>query len=467
MCDIMFRLCGGIMISKTIHEIEQMLNVKAVYNKMQSTTQIRGVCIDSRLYSKSSIYFAIQGERVDGHTFIDSLDDKGCPLCILSDVTYAPKNAAYILVDDVISTLQLLAREYRLTLECDVIGITGSNGKTSVKDMLFAVLGTSFNVYCTKGNQNNEIGVPLTILALPQDVQVAIVEMGLEKEGDLIFLQDIVRHNIAILTNVGRAHLTHFHDIEHLAKSKLEITHGLQNGDVFYVHEDPLILSQLDEHPAYDIVTFGEKDSNAIFLKQVTQLENGIYIQLQNSDTTFFIPILGIHQAINALSVIAIAKKMGLNEEQIQDGFNNLKNTSMRNEMVRMSDMVILNDAYKSNPESAKAALDTFACFEAPYKIAVLADMLDLGEDEILLHKHLGEYVQGIKVDELLCVGDLGKYIIEGYEGSAIKIHFENIEDISKYLSEYMHKDCMVLLKGSRGMQLEKIIQYVEEYNHE
>lgn len=459
------------MIHQTIQEISTMIHGTLYSNQIEMNIKVHGVCIDSRQYQEGNIFFSLLGEKVDSHIYIKDLEVKGCSLFIISNIEYAPTNAAYIVVEDTIEALQQLAKNYRSSLSTKIVGITGSNGKTSCKDILAAALSSVYKTQKTIGNKNNEIGVPLTLLSLDKDCEVAIVEMGMEKHGDIIFLNDMVQQNYAILTNVGDAHLLYMKSKENIAVEKLHIMDNLNSDGLFvYCGDDKVISKVISDKEISDeihIQTYGGSFSNDLYLTRLSQYENGITFISNKSNFEFHLSLLGKHQAINALGVIQICYALQLSDEQIQEGFNHIEMTSMRNEIVHINKCCILNDAYKSNPQSALAALDTFEFMESDYKIAVLADMLELGENTNQIHYEFGENLVKYQLQEIICIGELSKHMIEGYKhkaGSALTYVKENNEDAYEYLKDKIHEDCMMVFKGSRGMALDTIINKLKEY---
>lgn len=462
------------MITLSIKEIATIIDGELILNSISEDVIIQGVCIDSRVIDKNNMYIPLAGERVDGHKFIEEVEKKGVQLTLCSDMDLVPKHMAVIKVENTLTALQQLAYRYRMTLSCKIIGITGSNGKTSCKDILAGALSAAFKTQKTQGNKNNEIGVPLTLLSLDKDVEAAVIEMGMENREEIHFLNKMVAQDMAVITNVGIAHLENLGSIENIGKAKLEIVDDLKKNAFFtYYGDDPTLkkLMKTKQLPQGCIVqTFGNHNENDIYLTSLKQDEDGIYFTTNDSDFTYHIEILGEHQALNALAAILIAKQLGMSEELIQSGFSNIEKTSMRNELMHIGRCTILNDAYKSNPQSAKAALETFHAFSHPYKIAVLADMLDLGATTAHLHHELGNHLKKYHLQEILCMGELSNYIAEGAKEScpdAKIMHFTDRDALYDYLKSYIHKDCMILFKGSRGMALDLVIDKMKEYGDE
>lgn len=462
------------MISKTIKQIAELVNGTLLLNNGCDDAIVEGVCIDSRKIKKGNLYIPIIGEKVDGHIFMNDVFEKGASLSFCSNSEYIPSDKPVILVEDTVVALQELAKNYRASLSCKVIGITGSNGKTSCKDILAGALSSVYKTQKTQGNHNNEIGVPLTLLSLDEDCEIAVVEMGMENKEEIHFLNEIVKQDISLITNVGHAHLENLGSLENIGYAKLEIADSLVNDALFVYYGDDPILKKLakdkEQLKALDVKTYGIGKENDIYLTSLLQREDGIYFTVNNSDMNFHIQILGKHQALNAMGAILVARKLGLSDEQIQNGFGKIENTGMRNELLEIDKCTILNDSYKSNPQSARAALDTFNEFTHPYKICVMADMLDLGSDSAKLHYELGYGMHKYDLKEIICMGEMGTSIYKGAKTACPDskvMHFENREQIFEYLKEYIHKDCMILFKGSRGMALDLVIDKLKEYGED
>lgn len=458
------------MITLSIQEIATLVDGNLILNNASKEDMVRGVCIDSRHVEEGNLYVPLLGERVDGHTFIKDVIHQKASLVFCSDSTFLPDDIAVIEVEDTLVALQQLAHNYRKRLSCTVIGITGSNGKTSCKDILAGALSAKFKTQKTQGNKNNEIGVPLTLLSLDYDCEMAVIEMGMENREEIHFLNGIVEQDIAIVTNVGVAHLENLGSLENIGKAKLEIVDGLKDGALFTYFGDDAILSklmkvkQIQKH--IEIKTFGNGVDNDSFITSLKQDETGIYFTTNASDFEYHIHILGAHQAVNALAAIVVAKHLGMSETQIQTGFHCIKNTSMRNELMHIGRCTILNDAYKSNPQSAQAALDTFQAFAHEHKIIVLADMLDLGVDSAQLHYDLGCSLVHYDAEKIICMGEEAKEIARGAKLTCANkevVHVTTREEVFEEIKDAINHDCMLLFKGSRGMALDLVIEMMKE----
>lgn len=452
------------MIVKTIREIADMLNCDLIGEDKNS--MIQGVGIDSRQITENALYIPLIGQRVDGHTFIDSIIQKGIKATLWQkDHTPYPKDITCILVDDTLEALQRLAKAYLDTLSCLVIGVTGSNGKTSCKDMLYSIFSQEKKTQKTQGNRNNEIGLPLTVLDLDEDVEVAILEMGMENKGEIDFLTHIARPDISIITTIGSAHMENLGGKKQIAQAKLEILDNLKQGGLFlYDKDSPEIqecLKEMDIDASKRLVSFGSKGD--IFVSSsIDYTENGIEFYCSGLKDKVIVNALGDFQAKNALPCIYIAIDQGISSSSILKGLKELEMTKMRTALLKVRDVKIIDDTYKSNPESAKAAIDTLMKVQAKKYVAVLADMLDLGSKENDLHAMIGKYAVEKNVDIVYATGSLSKYTIEACTNIKSK-WFETKDEIVEELKTLLNEDCAILVKGSRAMKMDEIVDKLKE----
>lgn len=459
------------MILRSVDSIIRMLDADYIEND-DIHKRICGVCIDSRKVVEGNLYIPIKGVNHNGHEYVRQAIEQGAVATLWNkDEPFPPEDVTVIMVEDTTAALQQLAYVYRNQLSMKVIGITGSNGKTSTKDILAGMLSQRYVTQKTLGNFNNEIGVPLTLLSMSDNTQIAVVEMGMENLKELDFLSKLVQPDIAIITNVGTAHLENLGSMENIAKAKLEITHGLKPHGLLIYYGDQELLKQavtLEALPGHiRIKTFGEHKDNDMILSYLSQNEEGITFGVNEEQNRFTMNMLGKHQAINAMAALMAARELNLSNVDIQFGLQMIEKTGMRNELVHAKKALILNDSYKSNPQSSIAALDTLELFESPYKIAVFADMLDLGDEANMIHFQLGKDTAKYQLQEVLTYGDLGAYITQGaLQECKESVHIQHFNDKAKliaYLMPYRNKDCMILIKGSRGMKMDEIVDALTE----
>lgn len=446
------------MIKKSVKEIAKMLNSQAFGNIEE---MIEGVKIDSREVTSHSLYIPIIGQKVDGHSFVEGIQDHiGATLWQKDHFPY-PEKVNYILVDDTLSALQELAKAYLRQLHCDIIAITGSNGKTSCKDMLYSIFSQEKKTQKTLGNHNNEIGLPLTVLDFDEDIEVGILEMGMENRHEIEFLCSIAQPDQAIITTIGSAHMENLGGKVQIAQAKCEIFENMkESGTLYYNKECPEIeqvLSTLN-FGHKKAIAFG-KGSNIFITSDLNVKEDTMEFSCSCFNEKVVVHALGAHQATNALPCIALALDYGLQVSSILKGLASMEMTKMRTQLLSCGQAKILDDSYKSNPESAKAAIDTLMSIPASSHIAVLADMLDLGENEIALHTSIGEYAKLKQINELICTGPLSKFSAKAYNGQ----WFETKEECIQFLKPYIHSDCVILVKGSRAMAMDKIVSALLE----
>ncbi|WP_279139561.1 UDP-N-acetylmuramoyl-tripeptide--D-alanyl-D-alanine ligase [Faecalicoccus pleomorphus] len=447
------------MINKTIQEVAAYLNAPCI--QVENDFRIHGVCIDSREVRPESLYIPILGQRVDGHSFVDSVRKSGCKASLWQkDHKPYPEDMALVLVEDTTQALQQLAKAYLQSLSCKVIAVTGSNGKTSCKDMLYSIFSQEKKTQKTQGNRNNEIGLPLTVLDFDADIEVAILEMGMENKGEIEFLCSIAPPDISVITTIGSAHMENLGGKKQIAQAKLEILENLKpNGLFLYDKTSPEIdecLQDMQIDSSKKIVSFG-CGGDVILTSDIETKEDHIEFTCSCLDKRVILHSLGAIQASNALPCIYIGLYCGLKQESILYGLQHLTMTKMRMQLVKANGYMILDDSYKSNPESAKAAIDALESLPVSFRIACLADMLDLGPTENELHLQIGEYATIKNVDVLYGYGPLTKFTVQGFKGKE-KAWFETKEEMIEALQKYKDQDCAILIKGSRAMAMDEVV---------
>ncbi|PEY33612.1 UDP-N-acetylmuramoyl-tripeptide--D-alanyl-D-alanine ligase [Bacillus cereus] len=454
------------MIKRTLKQVEKMTNGTGLVEKYAEIT-VQGVSIDTRKIEKGNLYVPIQGDRFDGHSFVEKAIENGAVATLWKkDVQNPPTNIPVIFVEDTLKALQTLAKSYRDQLDVKVIGVTGSNGKTSTKDIVTSLLATKFKVQKTEGNFNNHIGLPLTILSLEENTEMAVLEMGMSSLGEIEFLSKLARPNAAIITNIGEAHLMDLGSRDAIAEAKLEIVSGLQDGGVFvYNGDEPLLTNRVPNmNLAAETVTFGDARANDYYPTSVTLQATGTHFKMNQAElVTFSLPVLGKHNVYNTLASMAIAKYFGVTWEEMKQGLLTLKMTGMRMEIVKTdSGLTIINDAYNASPTAMEAAfhlmngLDGFS-----KKIVVLGDMLELGDQEVQFHYEVGKLIDPARISYVFTYGKLGAQIAEGakinFSNERVKV-YDNKEELVKELQSVIDVKDVVLVKASRGMRLEEVI---------
>ena len=435
------------------------------------------ICIDfskdTRTIQENDVYVGIKGENFDGNNLYIEALEKGAKACILQgveinkDIIAKYKNKAIIMVNDTIKALQEIAKYKRSLYNIPVIAITGSVGKTSTKDIIASVVGEQYTVLKTQGNLNNHIGVPLTILSLKEH-EALVVEMGMSNAGELTVLSEIAHPDIAVITNVGTAHIGNLGSRENILKAKLEILNGIkENGTLIINNDNDLLNAWKNEYKGnVKIVTYGIENKSKYNACEIELKENSSEFILE-IDSKYAekigVPVGGMHFVYNALSAIAVGEQLNIPIEKIKQGIEKFELTKSRMELIKLeNNITVVNDCYNANYDSMKAAIEYLSKTNSKRKIAVLGDMLELGEFSSKLHTKVGEEVAKNKIDILITVGEMGKVIATAVKNSTNQTEvysFNNNEDAIKKINEVIQKDDTVLIKASNGMKFKDIVE--------
>lgn len=425
---------------------------------------------DTRLVKENDVYVGLKGESFDGNKLYEQALEKGAKVCILQDVEISEDikskyfDRAIIVVEDTIKALQQLAAYKRSLYNIPVVGITGSVGKTSARDMIASIVATKYKVWKTQGNYNNHLGLPLTILGL-KDHEALVVEMGMNHSGEISLLSKIAKPDIAVITNVGTAHIGNLGSREGILKAKLEILDGLKKDGVLIINKDDDMLSSwYDKQENKDnILTFGIDSDGDIKATDIEIGERGSSFKI--NDKKFEVPVAGGHYIYHALLGILVGRELNISDEKIAEGIKSIELTKGRMEMIKCSDdIIVINDCYNANFDSMKAAVDYLGKVENRRKIAVLGDMLELGEFSEALHKKIGEEVSKNDIDILITVGKLGKLINDTADNSSLKkYHFDNNEEAIKKIKSIMENKDIVLVKASNAMKFIEIVEAIKK----
>ena len=427
---------------------------------------VAGIAIDSRKIQNDWLFAATVGERVDGHSFIESCYEKGV-LCCLGEKAPICEDHSYIQVASTFQALKDIAEYYRSTLEIPVVGITGSVGKTSTKEMISSVLGVKFNTLKTAGNFNNEVGLPLTVFNIRETHEAAVLEMGISDFGEMHRLSKIARPNICVITNIGLCHLEFLGDRDGVLRAKSEIFDFAAEGAKAIVNGDDDKLHTLKSREDLDVTLFGMDSSNDIYAKQVENLGlDGLQCVISTPAGEFsaHIHIPGMHMVYNALAGTSVGLALGLTLEEIKAGIESAQTISGRNNIIHTEKYTIMDDCYNANPVSMKASLDVLST-ALGRKVAILGDMGELGADELALHYTVGEHAAQKQIDLLLCVGTLSEEIVKGAKAVNPEINaevFTTKEELLEKLSELLADGDSILIKASHFMQFEKIVNALQ-----
>ena len=429
-------------------------------------TVISGIAIDSRKIETNWLFAATVGERVDGHSFIESCYEKGA-LCCLGEKDYAYNGHSYIRVASTFQALKDIAEYYRSTLEIPVVGITGSVGKTSTKEMIASVLGVKFNTLKTAGNFNNEVGLPLTVFNIREEHEAAVLEMGISDFGEMHRLSKIARPNICVITNIGFCHLEFLGDRDGVLRAKSEIFDFAAEDAKAVVNGDDDKLRTLKSREDLNVTLFGMDEFNDVYAKNVEILGlDGLKCDISTpvGDFTAHNHIPGMHMVYNALASTCVGLACGLTLEEIKSGIENAQTISGRNNIIHTENYTIMDDCYNANPVSMKASLDVLAT-ALGRKVAILGDMGELGTDERTLHYTVGEHAAEKNIDLLLCVGTLSEEIVKGAKEKNPEMNavlFENKEELLEKLPKLLENGDSILVKASHFMQFEKIVKALQ-----
>ncbi|MDU0849348.1 MAG: UDP-N-acetylmuramoyl-tripeptide--D-alanyl-D-alanine ligase [Staphylococcus epidermidis] len=447
------------MINVTLEQIKNWIDCEIDEKHLKKT--INGVSIDSRKINEGALFIPFKGENVDGHRFItQALNDGAGAVFSEKENKHSEGNQGPIIwVEDTLIALQQLAKAYLNHVNPKVIAVTGSNGKTTTKDMIESVLSTEFKVKKTQGNYNNEIGMPLTLLELDEDTEISILEMGMSGFHQIELLSHIAQPDIAVITNIGESHMQDLGSREGIAKAKFEITTGLKTNGIFiFDGDEPLLKPHVNQVKNAKLISIG-LNSDSTYTCHMNDVKNeGIHFTI-NQKEHYHLPILGTHNMKNAAIAIAIGHELGLNETIIQNNIHNVQLTAMRMERHESSNNVtVINDAYNASPTSMKAAIDTLSVMKGR-KILILADVLELGPNSQLMHKQVGEYLKDKNIDVLYTFGKEASYI---YDSGKVFVkeakYFDNKDQLIQTLISQVKPEDKVLVKGSRGMKLEEVV---------
>lgn len=454
-------------MKKTVQQVANWLQQEAVNGQQEWIT---GVSINTRTLQPGDLFIPFKGEKTNGHQYIQQAIEAGATATLWQkDEPNMPTNIPVILVDDAEEALQQMAKAYRAEHQATFIGITGSNGKTSTKDLLAGTLMPYYKVQKTEGNFNNQLGMPLTILSLDEDTEFAILEMGMDGFGQIEFLTKLAKPHHVIITNIGEAHMEALGSRAGIAKAKFEIIQGLQeNGRLFFDGDEPLLQELVAQEKGLQTTSFGFESTNDLYADQIETNEEGSQFEVHGLlNGHFMIPVLGSHQVKNTVAVMGVAHTIGLTDDQIRTSLKQVSLTNMRMQLVTCGSLLFINDAYNAAPTSVRAALTFMSTTQMrPNKWVVLGDMLELGEQEGQYHHDL---IESIDFDEIQTICLYGSRMKVLYE--AIKMQYPTVdvvwseqayEPIIQKIEQQADEKTMILLKGSRGMALETILKHFQ-----
>ena len=446
----------------TIGDILKMTGAKAGF-EIDENARVFNISNDSRDIKEDTIYAAIVGERLDGHDFARAALENGAIAAIV-EKRVTEKD---ILVKDTRRALKDIAMGYRSRFDIPFLAVTGSSGKTTTKDMLYFAVSESRKTLRNLGNLNSEIGLPMTVFNLDESHECAVLEMGMYVQGEIDYLAEIVKPHFAIITNVGVAHIQSAGSRENILKAKMEIANYMTQSDVLLINGDNDMLQTVDTRAIKpSVYKYGLEEHNDIRLISYETTESGMKIRadILGKITEYEIPTLGIHNIYNSLSVMGLCSLMGLDMKKSAEGIRKYQPSKYRMEIKSVSGKTLIEDFYNANPDSLRASIETFRQMQGERKVAVLADMLELGA--ISEKEHMNAGIQASEIfDVIICIGSDAKYIgkgaIEnGFDKGRVYFFANNEEAVSE-INSILRPGDAVLMKGSRGMKLEEVAESI------
>ena len=414
---------------------------------------VESVSTDSRTVQSDQLFIAIAGERFDAHDFVGDIVNKAAAAFVHKKIDC---DLPQVVVGDTLQALGVFAKQWRKQFVRPVIGLTGSNGKTTVKEMLAAILGCKGEVMATFGNLNNDIGVPLSLLRLRNTDDYAVIEMGANHFGEIAYLSSLTKPNVALLNNAGAAHLEGFGDVKGVSRAKAEIFTGLADDGVAIINIDDAYADYwLSCNKERKVISFGFNDKADIKGEMLT---DGLSIQIAEEVVTIKLALQGRHNAMNALAASAAASAVGLGLKEIKQGLESLEAVKGRlAPMNGLQGIQVIDDTYNANPDSARVAIDVLAEKSKGKRVLVLGDMGELGDNAQQLHAGIGEYAKNKGIEALYCLGTYSKQACQEFGNGGYS--FDEMNPLLDQLKQEIGQSMTVLVKGSRSMKMERVVK--------
>ncbi len=431
-----------------------------------ASEDIYGVVVDSRSVEKGYIFVAIKGENVDGHEYSCQALDSGAVIVVVErELSTIPKDRQLI-VNSSLDAMIAMGKNYRECYGAKMVGVTGSVGKTTTKEFIHSVLSSFGKTLKNEGNRNNEIGLPETLFHLNESYDYGVLEMGMSEKGDILKLTDAVKPHIGVITNIGYAHIEHLKTRENIRDAKLEIVEGIRENGSLIINVDNDMLCNIKVRDDINLISVAIDNAEAdIVATEISATDYDTNFNVINNKTKEHfvaqIPALGKHNVYNALSAYAVAYMLGLDGEVAIKALKNYQSCGMRQRIVPQEGFVVIEDCYNANPDSMRAAIDTLAAIPGvSYRIAVLGDMLELGDMSQDAHRDIGKHLIDKNIDAVVAFGNMAEYIAQEAQKVIGETAYTNDRLVAMdYLNDYYKENCAVLFKASRGMQLEEIME--------
>lgn len=421
--------------------------------------------IDSRAVSPGALFFAVKGERLDGHDFVEQAFEKGAVGAVVrkDQATRYPANRNLLTVEDTLIALQTLATAQRRLWGKPVIGITGSTGKTTTKETVAHVLASKFRLLKSEGNFNNHFGLPLTLLKLQPEYELAVIEMGMSHAGEITALGKIAQPDIGVVTNVGPVHLEYFESIAGIARAKYELIESLPPNGTAVLNLDDEYVSQFGRDFSGKVIFYGKSGAADVRAENIRSLGlegTEFEVVVGSCRETARMPLVGEHNVLNALACVAVALERGISPSEAVAALADLHPSDKRGEVLHFGGVTVVNDCYNSNPKALAAMVDAIAQMPAKRRIVVAGEMLELGPTGEEMHRESGSYIAEKGIDLLIGVRGLAKATVEGARSAGSKAEFfDTPESAGAWLAEHTKSGDLVLLKASRGVKLEKALE--------
>ena len=414
----------------------------------------KSVSTDTRTLEKGTLFFALKGQNFNGNTFAKKALDLGASYCIIDEVQ-EPNHAHFILVDDVLETLQKLANYHRNYLKTPIVALTGSNGNTTTKELIHSALKQRYKTQATLGNLNNHIGVPLTLLQMDESTEIGIVEMGANHIGEIAQLCKIANPDFGYITNFGKAHLEGFGSEEGVVKGKSELYDYLKQkkGTIFLNVDDKKQVKQVGDYQNRITFSVGNRSDFIVTLQKESP-----FLCLEVKDKLIHTQLLGRYNFTNTAAAIAIGLHFDVDLKSIKKGIESYAPKNNRSQILKQNSNTIILDAYNANPSSVEAALKNFKTMEGDQKIVILGDMFELGKQSYAEHQSVIDLAKSLDFSQLYLVGN---HFFEHHQNYSNVLFFKDFERLKIHLEDYPIKQSMVLVKGSRGMALERLLELV------
>lgn len=484
----------------TAEEVAKAVGGKLTVYGNGDTPEITNITYDSRDVCPGSLFCAVKGERSDGHSFIESAIEKGAVLILADENAEIPmtteprendgesfeefenlwetRNFAVVTVEDTVKALGLLSGYYRSFSKAMIVAVTGSVGKTTTKEFISYVVAAGYETQKTEGNHNNEIGFPMTLFSLKPECEVAVLEMGMSSRGEISFMSKLAHPDVAVITNIGTAHIANLGSRENICEAKLEITDGMDDDGILIVcGDEPLLTCKKDvvsPKPIYVGIYNRRSDYKAMNIRM--SAEGTVFDILQNGKAVINveIPVVGRHNVYNALVAYTVGCMLGISETKIRLGLKEYVPTGMRQKIYEHAGITVIEDCYNASPESMKASIEVLCTIASKRKearpCALLGDMLELGEDSRFFHDQLGQYAAQSGIVKLYCFGEMAETVAEAAVKKGVRI--ENIyvcsdvnrpDVMAKMIKSSISPGDILLVKASRGVAAERVLEILKE----